>query len=133
MISSVYDHVLIKVGFKGKGKVDPVHCREGLRRNRSIAALVHCFYVDVSVAVKWKSVTKRKCLCPNVRLEAVTYICRGIGRGRGNPLARPMGVARCHPGRFEQLAFHNDDTYAAEDFGYFSSYMPGIYDETNRY
>lgn len=57
---------------------------------------------------------------------------RGIGRGRGIPLPRHMGVARCRPGRFEQLAFHNGDTYAAGDLGYFSPYVPGVFDERNR-
>jgi hypothetical protein len=48
-----------------------------------------------------------------------------------------MMVDRCCPGKYEQCIFHNDKTLeeedADEDMGYFSPYVPGVYDETNRY
>jgi hypothetical protein len=44
-----------------------------------------------------------------------------------------MGMARHFPGRYEQPVFHDGDTDAVEDMNYFSPYVPGAYDETNRY
>ena len=39
-----------------------------------------------------------------------------------------MGIARQSPGRYE----HIDDS-DADDMDYFSLYVPGAYDDTNRY
>jgi hypothetical protein len=44
-----------------------------------------------------------------------------------------VGGARFHPGRFEQQGFFSDDIYADRELGYFAPYVPGAYDETNRY
>lgn len=78
-----------------------------------------------NVEVSWDSLISNSTVC----------VFRGIGRGRGVPLPRQM-VAGCRPG-FDQLLFcHNDNANGEdteEDMGYFSSYVPGAYDETNRY
>jgi hypothetical protein len=46
-------------------------------------------------------------------------------------------IAGTRPGRYEQLIFRNDDPVneedGDEDMGYFSPYVPGPYDEVNRY
>jgi hypothetical protein len=44
-----------------------------------------------------------------------------------------MGMTRHCPGRYEQPVFRNGETDAVEDMSYFSHYMPGAYDDTNRY
>jgi hypothetical protein len=44
-----------------------------------------------------------------------------------------MVMARQRPGMYEQPGFHNGVTDAVEDMNYFSPYVPGAYDDTNRY
>ncbi|XP_069674346.1 tudor domain-containing protein 1-like isoform X2 [Periplaneta americana] len=57
---------------------------------------------------------------------------RGIGRGRGVPLSRPLMVNAYHPGQFQHLGEIDVDEDDDEDMGYYSHHVPGIYEDTNR-
>lgn len=62
----------------------------------------------------------------------IFFFVRGIGRGRGVPLSRPLMVNAYHPGQFQHLGEIDVDEDDDEDMGYYSHHVPGIYEDTNR-